>query len=216
MNIFLLKLIGMVTMFIDHFGAIFRSGEMIYRAIGRLAFPIYAFLLVEGFTHTRDVRKYGTRLILLALISEIPFDHAFYGGLNWQHQNIFFTLFIGLLTLYLLEKDKEEESYNKFFIIGGMGLISSLLLFDYGIIGIIYISSFYLSREMEMDERIKRVVPIMFITNLLMTNPLQQFSLLSLVFIYFYNQELGPRSKFIQFLFYISYPLHLLVYSIIR
>ncbi|NLC03985.1 MAG: TraX protein, partial [Tissierellia bacterium] len=96
MSILILKIIALISMVIDHYGAIFQSGIDIYRIIGRLAFPIYAFLLVEGYTHTRDVKKYGRRLLIFALVSELPFDLAFYGKLSFTHQNIFFTLFIGL------------------------------------------------------------------------------------------------------------------------
>ncbi|MFA7532979.1 MAG: TraX family protein, partial [Tissierellaceae bacterium] len=92
MNVFILKLIALTSMIIDHYGAIFHGDVILYRIIGRLAFPIYAFLLVEGYFHTRNVKKYGLRLFIFALISEIPFDYAFYGGLSFVHQNIFFTL----------------------------------------------------------------------------------------------------------------------------
>lgn len=215
MNVFLLKLIAMVTMFIDHFGVVFKSSEIIYRVIGRIAFPIYAFLLVEGFVHTKSVKKYGARLLFLAFISEIPFDLAFYGGVNWTHQNIFFTLFIGLLTLYLLDKNEKDEKHSKFFIVASMGILASLLRLDYEIIGIIYIAVFYLTRNMEKDNRLRIIVPVMFVTNLLVSGLVQQFSLLALVFIYFYNEELGPKNKFIQILFYISYPLHLILYTML-
>lgn len=216
MNVFLLKLIAMVTMFIDHFGAIFKNSEILYRVIGRIAFPIYAFLLVEGFVHTKSVKKYGARLLFLAFISELPFDYAFYGGVYWTHQNIFFTLFIGLLTLYLLDKNEKEGKDSKFFIVASMGILASLLRLDYEIIGIVYIAVFYLTSGMGKNERLRIVVPVMFVTNLLVSGLVQQFSLLALVFIYFYNGKLGPKNKFIQILFYISYPLHLILYAMIR
>ncbi len=116
-----LKIIAIVTMLIDHIGvAIFENGMLKYqdnslawvsianlvlRTIGRIAFPIFCFLLVEGFFHTRDIKKYGTRLFLFALISEIPFDLAvfdtwFYPG----YQNVYFTLFIGLWVIYWYDK----------------------------------------------------------------------------------------------------------------
>lgn len=216
MDIFLLKLIAVTTMLVDHYGAIFKSNEIIYRVIGRLAFPIYAFLIVEGFIHTRDIKKYGIRLLLFAIISEIPFDYAFYGGINWTHQNIFFTLFTGILTLYFLDKKKKELNSNTILIVVGMGLLSSLLMFDYGIIGIVYISAFYLMREFDSKKKFIVIAITMFITNLLMASFLQQFSIFSLGLIYFYNGKLGFKNKLIQLLFYLSYPLHLIVYTIMR
>lgn len=216
MNVFMLKLIALATMLIDHYGAIFQTGDIIYRLIGRLAFPIYAFLIVEGFTYTRDIKKYGIRLLLFALISEIPFDYAFFGGINWKHQNIFFTLFLGILTLYFLEKKKDQTHLNKYLIVATMGLLSSLLMFDYGIIGIVYIASFYLTREFEGKKRFTVIAAIMFLTNLSMTSFLQQFSILSLGLSYFYNGELGPRNRLVQVFFYIAYPLHLVVYALMK
>lgn len=115
-----LKLIAVISMFIDHTGATvlrailnhpgitanpfwFPFWKTIYsysRSIGRIAFPIFCFLIVEGFTHTRNVWKYAMRMFLFALLSEIPFDLALKGGwYNPDKQNVYFTLLIGLLVL---------------------------------------------------------------------------------------------------------------------
>ena len=83
MNTYKLKLIAIITMLIDHIAAVLIPSDtmlwLVMRCIGRLAFPIFVFLLVEGFHHTRDVKKYLLRLGAFALISEVPFDLAFYG-----------------------------------------------------------------------------------------------------------------------------------------
>ena len=105
LNSFWLKMIAITTMLIDHVGAVLLPQYPILRIIGRIAFPIFCFLLVEGFMHTHDVIRYMTRIGLFALISEIPFDLLFYGRiLDGTHQNVFFTLFIGLVMLYYLTK----------------------------------------------------------------------------------------------------------------
>ena len=128
LSTFTLKLIAIITMVIDHTGAIFFPDQMWLRAIGRIAFPIFVFLLVEGLFNTSNIKKYLTRLGIFALISEIPFDMAFYKarfGVDFltdlkgatqdmqildlfirrliKHQNIFFTLFLGLLAIYLMK-----------------------------------------------------------------------------------------------------------------
>ena len=102
-----LKGIALVSMLIDHFAAVFYMGSVVYagklfmpysmyialRLVGRLAFPLFTFLLAEGFRHTRSVEKYLLRLFLFGLLSEIPFDLAFRRTwMSWDYQNVFFTL----------------------------------------------------------------------------------------------------------------------------
>ena len=114
-----LKYIAMVTMIIDHIGA---SGLIflmfppltavrlyhIARMIGRVSFPIYLFLLVEGFVHTKDIKKYIIRLTIFAVLSEIPFDLAFWGGVvNIQHQNVMWSLLICVIMLYFMKKYRD-------------------------------------------------------------------------------------------------------------
>ena len=96
LNSFQLKCIAIVTMLIDHIGAIIFPTQMGFRIIGRFSFPIFCFLLVEGFHHTKDVKKYMIRLGIFALISEIPYDLAFRNVfLEFERQNVFFTLLLG-------------------------------------------------------------------------------------------------------------------------
>lgn len=211
MNVFVLKSLALVFMIIDHYGAIFHEGILVYRIIGRLAFPIYCFLLVEGYVHTRNIKKYGKRLLTFAIISEIPFDLAFYGGLGFIHQNIFFTLLIGLAMMYFLDNE-ENYKINKSVVVL-IGMFSSILLsVDYNFIGIIYILAFYYTKELPRLERLTKVGVILFLINLITLSPLQQFAILALPMIYFYDGNLGPNNKFLKIFFYAAYPLHLLVF----
>ena len=120
-----LKTIACITMLVDHIGAScieaglllpeLEKGEVsggaldqlslfqldrVLRFTGRLAFPVFCFLLVEGFVHTHDVKKYVRRLFLFALISEVPFDLAFFRTpFALDHQNVYWTLALGVLAM---------------------------------------------------------------------------------------------------------------------
>lgn len=211
-----LKMIALITMIIDHYGAIFQTNALTFRIIGRLAFPIYCFLIVEGFFHTRDIKKYASKLFILALVSELPFDYAFFSRIYWGHQNIFFTLFIGLISIALLEKYKNKNHLYSLLIIISAASLASLLKTDYSFIGIIYILAFYKARNFGNLNRILIVGSLIFLTNYLSSNYIQQFSLLALVLIFFYNKKPGLKVKTLQILFYISYPLHLCIFALIK
>lgn len=206
MTVFILKIIALITMMIDHYGAIFQNNIHIYRIIGRLAFPIYSFLLVEGYFNTRNIKKYAIRLFIFALISEIPFDLAFYGSVGLEHQNIFFTLLIGLGTIYFIDH-KEKYNIKNGYIFLFSGILAIILAVDYNFVGIIYILAFYFTREYPKTIRIPRVALIIFLANLVSMSITQQYALLTLPIIYLYNEELGPKNKALQVLFYAAYPL---------
>ena len=119
-----LKRIACLSMLVDHLGAsllengLFRCSaidprlvglDQLLRLAGRLAFPIYCFLLVEGFLHTHDLKKYALRMLGFALISEWPFDWAFFSGVYWGHQNVYFTLLLGLLAMKALDTSQTPE-----------------------------------------------------------------------------------------------------------
>ena len=158
-----LKMIAAVTMLIDHLAVVVLKGyvnaraafipeeqiagyEILYdwmRRIGRMAFPLFAFLLVEGFFHTKDRKEYGQRLLLAALLSEIPYDLAVYGQV-WciERQNTIFTLFLGLVILQCMEWAKPRLLLQAVVLAAGCGL-SWLCRLDYTYLGILLIGVFY-------------------------------------------------------------------------
>lgn len=221
MSVFCLKIIALITMIIDHYGAIFEGHVHMYRIIGRIAFPIYCFLLTEGYLHTKDVKKYALRLFIFALISELPFDLAFFEELGFEHQNIFFTLFIGLIAIHVIHIASEKSMKQRLAVTALAIIISfaaaSLLRVDYKIIGIIYILAFYLTRNLPKHQRFFAVAAAMLITNFIMSaSVLQQYSLISLIFLYFYNKEPGLSNKLLQLSFYAAYPIHLFIFYLMR
>ncbi len=142
LNSFQLKCIAVLTMIIDHTGAVLFPGDLVFRYIGRISFPIFCFLLVEGFSHTRDMRKYMLRLGVFAVISEIPYDLAFRDTvLEFGHQNVFFSLFIGVVMMYALEKNAEWPIKVTEVLLAMW--VAVFLRTDYGFKGILLISIYY-------------------------------------------------------------------------
>lgn len=206
-NSFTLKLIAVFSMLIDHVGAVFFPEQVLFRVIGRLAFPILAYLLVEGFFYTHDVKRYMYRMGMLALLSEIPFDLTANGViLEFGHQNVFFTLFIGLVMMYFLLKTAGR----------GQMIIVSLLFFliadalraDYGGVGVLMILCFYLFRE----DMLWKVISVVFV-NVALMGGIQMFAVFALLPIYLHNGKQGRRMKWF---FYGFYPVHLLILFLVR
>lgn len=205
-----LKLIACLSMFIDHLGAVCFSGMMGFRIIGRLAFPIYCFLLVEGAVHTHDMKKYILRMGIFALISEIPFDLAFYHRLVYTgHQNVFFTLGLGLLAIWFLEHPIEQldipDVLYKLLVIIAAGLIAEFFNTDYGFTGIVVICVFYYLRG---HPQLKYPIAAILLAAM---GGVEVYAVLALIPILLYNGQRVHQTKVMQYGFYIFYPAHLLL-----
>ena len=183
---------------------------MIMRGIGRLAFPIYCFFIVEGLEHTKNVKKYVLRLLMFALVSEIPFDYAFMGGFTLGYQNVFFTLTIGLLVIWGMKEIETritsdiKQTLMKTFVIvlGAFG--AYLMNTDYSGFGVFAIALLYLFREKRSFQCI--VGSISFIWEI--SAPL------SFLLLCFYNGERGRKIN--KYIFYGFYPLHLILLATLK
>lgn len=220
-----LKIIAVITMLTDHIGAgilgriitmqgIY-SGSVynvysVMRYIGRLAFPIFCFLLVEGFMHTHNVKKYATRLFVFALISEIPFDLFVSGRIvDTSAQNVYFTLFIGLICMWACDMSEESERISvgikpvlEFLImIAGM-YVSYVLRTDYAAIGVVCIMILYWTRFDKKRQIIAGAVSFAW----------EISASFAFIPIALYNKNRGINLKYF---FYAFYPVHLLVIYII-
>lgn len=217
-----LKLIAIVTMFIDHTGAtVIRAivshpaissdpglralWQQIYdvsRDIGRIAFPIFCFLLVEGYLHTRNAWKYAQRLFLFALISEIPFDLALRG--DWFYpakQNVYFTLFIGLLVMIGINRITANGARNLFLaalpIAAGMYL-ALWIDTDYNYKGVFLIAILYLMRYTRLYQCIGGAA----------ASAWEMPAPFAFLPVYLYN---GKRGLSLKYFFYWFYPVHLML-----
>lgn len=177
------------------------------RNIGRIAFPIFCFLLIEGFVYTRDRKKYALRLFVFALISEIPFDLAFSSRiLETQYQNVFFTLLLGLLTIMAVHAIEEKVEWNEIMrtaltaaaVLAGMQA-AFLLRTDYAAKGVMCILVLYLFRKKRNWQVIAGCLAFFW---------WEPWAILAFVPIALYN---GKRGWNMKYFFYLFYPLHLLV-----
>lgn len=226
-----LKIIAIITMLIDHIGAAIlerllvswkfnmaeATGQQLaiyylnfaFRTIGRIAFPIFCFCLVEGFLYTKNVKKYAKRLLLFGIISEIPFDLAFFQMPTLVYQNVYFTLWIGLLTLIGIQWVEKKESFFQsvwigvpFFVKGGIifsGIwFAEYLKTDYGGIGVVLILIFYFFKDARIKQSIVGAMSFLW----------EPASIAAFCLLPFYNGERGIRFKYI---FYVFYPLHLCI-----
>lgn len=211
-----LKLIAMITMLMDHIGYVFGAFPVfrtplftvfdttvtlyfILRKIGRLAFPIYCFLIGEGLRHTRSQFKYLLRLLIFAALSEIPFNLMISGQLRCHtHQNVFFTLFLGAaaICIYRSKLKALPKAALMLLILG----VSTILDADYGTAGMVAILLIYALRGHT-------------IVQALAGYPLFSggvYAIAAFIPISMYSGKRGfVKGNFLKTAFYLFYPLHI-------
>lgn len=232
---FTLHLVAMAFMFCDHLWATVLSGSQWLTDIGRIAFPIFAFMVSEGFCRTKNFKKYLIRMLVFAIISEIPFNLMYGGSVIYPyHQNVIWTFIIALLCLKVIERAKEKgKLWLTLVAVAGMGLLGfgagMLLMTDYYGFGVLTVLLFYVFRGRKWWQILLQAAGLLFINAVLLGGmyipveifgfsfefPQQAFAMLSLIPILLYNGKQGPHSKPIQYSFYAFYPLHMLVLSLI-
>ncbi len=187
----------------DHAGHTLFPGKEWMRCVGRLAFPIYCFLLTEGFKHTRNVFKYMGRLLLFGFISEVPYDLINSGkAFDPSSQNVYFTLFLGVLMMFLIERSNDITL--KALALVSVMLCAETLHVTYSFRGIYMILSFYLFKDF----------PLLAGLNFLAANirlyrtKIQYYGGFALIPVFLYNGKKGPAMKYF---FYLFYPLHLIL-----
>ncbi|MBQ9313406.1 MAG: conjugal transfer protein TraX [Clostridia bacterium] len=212
MSSFVLKVMACIFMLIDHIGISFFPKISILRAIGRLAFPIFAFQASVGFDKTSHKEKYIIRMIIFTIISQIPFYFLRKVSLVKPAPllNIGATLTLGLLALYCL--DRIKKPWLKFISIGFIILLSIIVPMEYKWYGVLMIISFYYFRKEKYGITIFYsilVISFCYISNSTFNLP----ALAALIPILLYNGKKGNKSKYF---FYAFYPLHMLALALIK
>lgn len=224
LNGFHLKLIAVCTMFIDHMGDTLFPGVMWLRCIGRVAFPIFCFLIAEGCVHTHDRKKYVLRLLVFAVLSEIPFN-LMTGRAVWNpyDQNVLWTLLLGAAVCWIMDGVLKRRTAPAF-VLTGAAMVAAFWLLevfctDYGGWGMLLVAMFYGVRRAPYGQAAKMAAQAVglafFCIGVMGGVTIELWALTALVPIWLYNGQRGFSHKAVQYGFYAFYPLHILILSLI-
>ncbi|HHT85891.1 MAG: TraX family protein [Bacillota bacterium] len=181
-------------------------GTFMRGVIGRMAFPIFCFLLVQGFTHTSDKRKYKWRLFVFALLSEIPFNLALMDTYRFGTSNVIFTLLLGFVALEAIEAD--WNLVVRGLAVAGFAALAEVLGTDYGASGVLLITVLYLTRGSMAMTALAGMLSVLVLPSFG-----QLTATLAFIPILFYN---GKRGLNLKYIFYVFYPAHLLALYLAR
>ena len=230
-----LHIIAMTLMLMDHLWATLLPAREWLTCAGRVAFPIFAFMAVEGYFHTRSFKKYILRMLLFAVLSEIPFD-LMYGG-TWfypVHQNVLWTFLLGLLGVWLMEQVRKKGKTWMYLLVCVLvvpaGLVlGTLCMVDYYGVGVLTVFVFYFLHGRKWWCFLGQLAALYWLNVELLgclMYPVQLFglefelcqqglALLSLIPIWLYRGRQGYHSKPFQYLCYAFYPVHMLLLVVV-
>lgn len=230
-----LHILAMSFMLMDHLWATLLPAQDWLTCVGRIAFPIFAFMAVEGYFHTHNFKKYALRLLLFAVISEVPFD-LMYGG-TWfypVHQNVIWTLLMGLLGIHLMETVRKKQKIWLYvavsvFVVMLGAVLGTLCMVDYYGAGVLMIFVFYFFRGRKWWCLLGQILALYWINVRMLGGfmyPIRLFgmefelcqqglALLALIPIWLYRGRQGYHSKVFQYICYAFYPVHMLILVLI-
>ena len=231
-----LHIIAMILMLCDHLWGTIVPGNDWLTCIGRISFPMFAFMIVEGYFHTSNLKKYVNRLLIFALISEIPFNLAMGSSIFYPiHQNVLWSFLISIGLIHWNEKAKETGENWKQVAVGSVTIILGYILglltmVDFYHAGILMVLVFYFFRQKKWWSYIGQAVCLWYINTELLggygyeiqlfgeTHFLQRqaFAMLALIPIWLYRGRQGYHNKLFQYICYGFYPVHLFVLGMIK
>ena len=222
MNSFALHILAMLLMLCDHLQLTLLPELPILRCVGRLAFPLFAFMAVEGYLRTRNLKNYLLRLLMLGVISEIPFDLLVSGSVFYPvHQNVIWTIVLGLCCIWAFENIAADRQrlLSAVVIIASLGaaIIANV---DYSSAGVLTLFAFYAFRGSTVRCRLLQllslgIINLMLLGGVELTFPYQALAVLSLPIIWLYDGSQGPHDGFIKAANYLFYPAHMLILALL-
>lgn len=232
---FSLHIMAMAFMLCDHLWGTIVPGNGWLTCVGRIAFPIFAFMIVEGYFHTSNLKKYVKRLFIFALISEIPFNMVMGSSFIYPvHQNVLWSFLISIGLIHWNEKVKGKNIALRIlvavlsFLIGYIGGIITFVDFYHA--GILTVLAFYLFRQRKWWSYIGQFACLYYINMEILGGFMyeinmfghtfylarQAFALLALIPIWLYKGKQGHHSKAFQYACYWFYPAHLFILGLIK
>lgn len=220
---FVLRFIALLCMCIDHAGLALFPNIGLFRCIGRVAFPLYCFLAVQGFVHTRSVRSYCRRLLLAAILSEIPFDLLIFGRISsGMEQNVLFSLLFGLMAL-ATARAYRRKPIAAFLMIITLSMGAMITRVSFGWLGIaLCLSAYYAGNRKLLLALYTAASLLIYSLSLRLSGVAESWVLVSFCALFallpmlLYSGKRGFRTPIVTFLFYAAYPLHLLALIAIR
>lgn len=230
-----LHIMGMLFMLCDHLWGTIVPGNDWLTCIGRLTFPIFAFLIVEGYFHTKNLKKYVGRLFIFAILSEIPFNLVMGSSIIYPfHQNVLWTFLIAIGLIYLNEKAKATGKMWLRILVGittvFLGTILGLItMVDFYHAGVLTVLVFYFFRERNIVSFVGQFICLAYINIEILSGfayewnifgqtfyfTRQGLALLALIPIWLYRGKQGPHNKALQYFYYAFYPVHLLILGLL-
>ena len=230
-----LHLLAMGLMLCDHLWATLVPGNDWLTCIGRLAFPIFAFMTVEGYFHTKNLKKYVLRLLVFALLSEIPFNLMMGSRIFYPiHQNVLWTFLLGIWMIHRIEKAKNAPLWRRILRAAGsvcIGfLVGTLTMVDYMGAGVLMVLTFYFFRGRKWWCFAGQLLALYYINAEILSGfsyqlelfgreiwiVRQSFAIFALIPIWLYRGRQGYHSKAFRWLCYGFYPAHMLILALIR
>ena len=224
-----LHVLAMALMLGDHVWATLPHVPDLLNITGRIAFPIFAFLVAEGHARTSDVKQYRKRLLILALVTEIPFNLMLGDSLNHYYQNVIWTFLLASVCIGFVGRAQEKRTVLSVLAAVGVTwlcyLAGYVLFVDYYGEGVLTVLVFWLFRGSRWWQRLGqaaclywinvemlggRVIPLSLAGNAVEL-PVQAFALLALIPIWLYRGRQGPHGKAVKIVNYAFYPVHMLI-----
>ena len=231
-----LHILAMVFMLCDHLWGTIVPGNDWLTCVGRISFPIFAFMIVEGYFHTKNLKKYVQRLLVFAILSEIPFNLAMGSRIFYPiHQNVLWSFLISIGLIHWNENAKTSEKIWKRLIVAVitvvLGYLAGLLtMVDFYHAGILTVLVFYFTKNLGWLKYFLQAVLLWYINMELLGGygyeveilgkihfiTRQGFALLALIPIWLYEGKQGPYNKVIKNIYYWFYPVHLLILGVLK